>query len=219
VLVVDSWFFYLFIWFYLSCVYLYTWCDSHRVCLDLNYAIQWLDKYVYVLLCTECAPEYIPGHRSCAISFAASLVTITYLLVGYTAGYIIAVFFIFTSIFYFSWYIIRILYMLLLYFIASGISYMLILVWVWKNFMHIGLSYGGLSLIGRGADIVLTDRVCENGCIRCVDACTPLILLFPLLFCCVLFLFWYRISVGSFTCFCRVSHHQAHFWDGWVNHD
>ena len=79
--------------------------------------------------------------------------------------------------------------MLLLYFIVSGISYMLILVWVWENIMHIGLSYGGLSLIGRGADIVLTDRVCENGCIRCVDACTPLVLLFPLLFCCVLFLF------------------------------
>ncbi len=108
---------------------------------------------------------------------------------GYTAGYIIAVFFIFTSIFYFSWYIIRILYMLLLYFIVSVISYMLILVWVWENIMHIGLSYSGLILIGRGADIVLTDRVCKNGCIRCVDACTPLILLFPLLFCCVLLLF------------------------------
>jgi hypothetical protein len=79
--------------------------------------------------------------------------------------------------------------MLRLYLIVSGISYMLILVWVRENIMHIGLSYGGLIFIGRGADIVLTDRVCKNGCIRCVDACTPLILLLPLLFCCVLFLF------------------------------
>ncbi len=79
--------------------------------------------------------------------------------------------------------------MLRLYFIVSGISYMLILVWVRDDIIHIGLSYGGLSLIGQGEVIVLTDRVCLDGCIQCVDACTPLILLFPLLFCCVLFLF------------------------------
>ena len=66
---------------------------------------------------------------------------------------------------------------------------MLILVWVWENIMHIGLSYGGLSLIGRGADIVLTDRVCENGCIRRVDACTPLIYYF-----CYSFVVYYSCS-------------------------
>ena len=79
--------------------------------------------------------------------------------------------------------------MLSLYLIVSGISYVLLLIWVWDYIMHIGLPYGGLSLISRGTDIVLTDRVCENGCILCVDACTSLILLFPLLFCCVLYLF------------------------------
>jgi hypothetical protein len=31
---------------------------------------------------------------------------------------------------------------------------------------------------------------------------------------------WYRISVGSFACFyVGSSHHQALFWDGWVNLD
>jgi hypothetical protein len=41
--------------------------------------------------------------------------------------------------------------------------------------IHIGLPYGGRNLFSRGREQLLTDRVCENGCILCVDACTSLI--------------------------------------------
>ncbi len=52
---------------------------------------------------------------------------------------------------------------------------MLLHIWVWNYIVLIGVPYGGLSLISRGMDKLLTDRVCENGCILCVDACTSLI--------------------------------------------
>jgi hypothetical protein len=104
----------------------------------------------------------------------------------------------------------------ILYGSESGISYMLVPVWLGESIVRMGLSYGGLSLIGRGAVIVLTDRICINGWIRCVDACTPLVLLFPLPFCCVLFLCLIQDISGLLYMFCRVESPSGSFlrWMG-----
>ena len=72
----------------------------------------------------------------------------------------------------------------------------------------------------RGVD-KLPDRVCSHGCFLCVDACHPCIIIFCY-FLYITFVTWYRLSVGSFCMslwFCWVSHHQALFWDRWVNMD
>ena len=93
----------------------------------------------------------------------------------------------------------------------------------------------------RGGNVEL-NNIFRIGCTRCVDACTPrwlleLWLYSPIFFSTLLLdttesylCKWYRISVGSFACtyMCvytcmyvcvRSSHHQALFWDGWVNLD
>ena len=66
-----------------------------------------------------------------------------------------------------------------------------------------------IEFLSRGGDIILIDRVCISGCTRCVDACTPLILLHD-------FVVSYHVPdigylLGTFTCFVGLSHHQALF--------
>ena len=46
----------------------------------------------------------------------------------------------------------------------------------------------------------------------------PYIIISVTLLLCIILVLIQDIS-GLLYMFCRVSHHQAHFWDGWVNHD
>ena len=73
---------------------------------------------------------------------------------------------------------------------------------------------------------VSTDRACLRGCLLCVDACPPLLLLS------LIYVFQYFIIVQHLTYVSDtgyqwaplhvcvgLSHHQALFWDRWVNLD
>jgi hypothetical protein len=85
--------------------------------------------------------------------------------------------------------------------------------------------------ISPGAVIVIKNSVCAHGCILCVDACTPrrldysiiIFLVFSFLYIlpCYDISFMYLIQdISGLLCmFVRLSHHQALFWDRWVNLD